>query len=60
MTLLAAKLLLAPAFVVALAFAARRCEATAGGVLAGLPVVTAPILLIIVKAAVRRESDLEP
>lgn len=47
MAILAAKLLLAPAFVVAASLAARRWGATAGGVFGGLPAVTAPILLIV-------------
>jgi len=47
MAILAAKFLLAPAFVVAASLAARRWGAIAGGVFGGLPAVTAPILLII-------------
>jgi hypothetical protein len=43
----AAKLLLAPAFVVAASLAARRWGATIGGVIGGLPVVAGPILLIL-------------
>jgi hypothetical protein len=43
----AAKLLLAPAFVVAASLAARKWGATIGGVIGGLPVVAGPILLIL-------------
>jgi len=46
MALLAAKLLLAPAFVVAASLAARRYGPRVGGLIAGLPVVAGPILLI--------------
>lgn len=47
MAVLAAKLLLAPAFVVGASLAARRWGATVGGVIGGLPVVAGPILLIL-------------
>jgi hypothetical protein len=47
MLLLAAKLVLAPACVVATSLAARRWGARAGGLLGGLPVVAGPILLVI-------------
>jgi hypothetical protein len=43
---LAAKLFLAPSFVVAASVATRRFGASIGGVLAGLPVVAGPILLV--------------
>ena len=46
MALLATKLLLAPAFVVGASLAARRYGPRVGGLIAGLPVVAAPILLI--------------
>ena len=46
MALLAAKLLLAPAFVVGASLAARRYGPRVGGLIAGLPVVAGPILLI--------------
>ncbi len=45
MTLLAVKLLLAPAFVVGASLAARRYGPRIGGLIAGLPVVAGPILL---------------
>ncbi len=45
-TLLAIKLLLAPAFVVAASLAARRFGPRVGGLIAGLPVVAGPILLV--------------
>lgn len=45
MTLLAVKLLLAPAFVVGASLAARRFGPRIGGLIAGLPVVAGPILL---------------
>jgi multidrug transporter EmrE-like cation transporter len=44
-TLLAVKLLLAPAFVVGASLAARRFGPRVGGLIAGLPVVAGPILL---------------
>ena len=47
MGVLAAKLLLAPAFVVCASLAARRWGALVGGVIGGLPVVAGPILAII-------------
>jgi len=43
---LAAKLLLAPAFVVGASLATRRYGAAVGGVLAGLPIVAGPILAV--------------
>jgi hypothetical protein len=43
---LAAKLLLAPSFVMAASLAARRFGAKVGGLLGGLPVVAGPILLV--------------
>lgn len=46
MTLLAVKLLLAPAFVVGASLAARRFGPRVGGLIAGLPVVAGPILLV--------------
>ncbi len=46
MGVLAAKLFLAPSFVVAASVATRRFGASVGGVLAGLPVVAGPILLV--------------
>lgn len=46
MALLAVKLLLAPAFVTAASLVARRFGVTIGGVIAGLPVVAGPILLV--------------
>ena len=45
-TLLAVKLLLAPAFVVGASLAARRYGVLVGGVIGGLPVVAGPILLV--------------
>jgi hypothetical protein len=45
-TLLAVKLLLAPGFVVLASLAGRRFGARIGGMLGGLPVVAAPILLV--------------
>jgi hypothetical protein len=45
-TLLAIKLLLAPCFVVAASLAARRFGPRIGGLIAGLPVVAGPILLV--------------
>jgi hypothetical protein len=45
-TLLAVKLLLAPAFVVGASLVARRFGPTVGGLIAGLPVVAGPILLV--------------
>jgi len=45
-TLLAVKLLLAPAFVVGASLAARRYGVQVGGVIGGLPVVAGPILLV--------------
>lgn len=47
MAVLAAKLLLAPTFVVCASLAARRWGAVVGGVIGGLPVVAGPILLIL-------------
>ncbi len=44
--LLATKLLLAPAFVVAASLVARRFGPRAGGLIGGLPVVAGPILLV--------------
>jgi hypothetical protein len=46
MALLAVKLLLAPAFVVGASLAARRFGPRVGGLIAGLPVVAGPILLV--------------
>ena len=46
MALLAVKLLLAPTFVVGASLAARRFGARVGGLIAGLPVVAGPILLV--------------
>ncbi len=46
MTLLAVKVLLAPGFVVAASLAGRRFGARIAGMLGGLPVVAAPILLV--------------
>lgn len=46
MTLLAAKILLAPLCVVAVSLAGRRWEVAVAGVLGGLPVVAGPILLV--------------
>lgn len=46
MALLATKLLLAPAFVVAASLVARRFGPRAGGLIGGLPVVAGPILLV--------------
>ncbi|MBA3809441.1 MAG: hypothetical protein H0X28_13775 [Solirubrobacterales bacterium] len=46
MGLLAIKLLLAPSFVVGASLAARRYGARIGGLIAGLPVVAGPILLV--------------
>ncbi|HUA10966.1 MAG TPA: hypothetical protein VMA83_03095 [Solirubrobacteraceae bacterium] len=46
MPLLAVKVLLAPAFVVAASLAARRYGPRIGGLIAGLPVVAGPILLV--------------
>ena len=46
MGLLAIKLMLAPAFVVGASLAARRFGARIGGLIAGLPVVAGPILLV--------------
>jgi hypothetical protein len=46
MGLLAIKLLLAPSFVVGASLAARRFGARIGGLIAGLPVVAGPILLV--------------
>jgi hypothetical protein len=46
MALLAIKLLLAPAFVVGASLVARRFGPRVGGLIAGLPVVAAPILLV--------------
>ncbi len=46
MTLLAVKLLLAPSFVVGASLVARRYGARVGGLIAGLPVVAGPILLV--------------
>jgi hypothetical protein len=46
MGLLAIKLLLAPSFVVGASLAARRFGARVGGLIAGLPVVAGPILLV--------------
>lgn len=46
MTLLAIKLLLAPSFVVGASLAARRFGPRIGGLIAGLPVVAGPILLV--------------
>ncbi|MHB8242904.1 MAG: hypothetical protein ACYDHN_13060 [Solirubrobacteraceae bacterium] len=46
MTLLAIKLLLAPCFVVCASLAARRFGPRIGGLIAGLPVVAGPILLV--------------
>ncbi len=46
MTLLAVKLLLAPAFVVGASLAARRFGPLVGGLIGGLPVVAGPILLV--------------
>jgi hypothetical protein len=46
MGLLAIKLLLAPGFVVGASLAARRFGARVGGLIAGLPVVAGPILLV--------------
>jgi hypothetical protein len=46
MGLLAIKLLLAPSFVVGASLAARRYGARVGGLIAGLPVVAGPILLV--------------
>ncbi len=45
MTLLAVKVLLAPAFVVGASLAARRFGPRVGGLIAGLPVVAGPVLL---------------
>lgn len=45
-TLLAVKLLLAPCFVVGASLAARRFGSRIGGLIAGLPVVAGPILLV--------------
>jgi hypothetical protein len=45
-TLLAVKLLLAPGFVVGASLAARRFGSRIGGLIAGLPVVAGPILLV--------------
>jgi hypothetical protein len=45
-SLLAVKLLLAPAFVVGASLAARRYGARIGGLLGGLPIVAGPILLV--------------
>jgi hypothetical protein len=45
-TLLAAKLLLAPSFVVGASLAARRFGPRVGGLIGGLPVVAGPILLV--------------
>jgi len=45
-TLLLVKVLLAPAFVVGASLVARRYGVTVGGVVGGLPVVAAPILLV--------------
>jgi hypothetical protein len=45
-TLLAVKLLLAPSFVVGASLAARRFGARVGGLIAGLPVVAGPIVLV--------------
>jgi len=52
-TLLAAKLLLAPLCVVAVSLAGRRCGAAVAGVLGGLPVVAGPILLVETRALPR-------
>ena len=46
MAVLAAKLLLAPSFVVGASLATRRYGAAVGGVLAGLPIVAGPILAV--------------
>jgi hypothetical protein len=46
-TLLAAKILLAPVCVVAVSLAGRRWGVAAAGVLGGLPVVAGPILLVV-------------
>jgi hypothetical protein len=46
MSVLAAKLLLAPGFVVGASLAARRYGARVGGLVGGLPVVAGPILLV--------------
>jgi hypothetical protein len=46
MALLAVKILLAPSFVVGASLAARRFGARVGGLIAGLPVVAGPILLV--------------
>jgi hypothetical protein len=43
---LAAKILLAPTFVIAASLAARRYGARIGGLVGGLPVVAGPILLV--------------
>ena len=46
MTLIAVKLLLAPSFVVGASLASRRFGVRVGGLIAGLPVVAGPILLV--------------
>lgn len=46
MSVLAAKILLAPTFVIAASLAARRFGARIGGLVGGLPVVAGPILLV--------------
>jgi len=46
MSVLAAKILLAPSFVIAASLAARRFGARVGGLVGGLPVVAGPILLV--------------
>jgi hypothetical protein len=46
-TTLALRLVLAPAFIVAISLVARRFGARAGGVIGGLPVIAGPILLVL-------------
>ena len=46
-TVLALRVLLAPAFIVAITLVARRFGARAGGVVGGLPVIAGPILLVL-------------
>lgn len=47
MTTLALRLVLAPAFIVAISLVARRFGARAGGVVGGLPVIAGPILFVL-------------